>query len=326
MAGLSEIVATTWENREQKTADAVADNQPLLFKMREKGKIVTVNGGRVIWEDILFAQNSYVQSIDPTEEINLGYNQTITGFEFSPKIVVVPVIINALERAQNQGEGQFKDLLKTRLEVADSSLQNKFEQMLQGDGTGNGGKDFAGIKAYISKTPTTGTIGGLSRVSVTTIRNTAVNAVTLWGSATNSSNIESRLRYVKNQLVRNTDRPTLCLAGQNYFNAAGDAMSSKQRFVKDSAMADAGFDNIVIEGMTMILSGGKTFSSLAHINDDECYLLNPDTFALKMYKGYNMQPIPERVSVNQLVDVSLTVAIGNLTMQNPALNGVMSDS
>lgn len=327
MAGLSEITAVTWENREKKTADAVADNQPLLFKLREKGKILTISGGRVIWEDTLFAQNAYVQSIDPTQEIVLGFNQTITGFEYSPKIVVVPVVINALERAQNQGDANFKDLLKTRLSVADSSLQNKFEQMLQGDGTGSGGKDFAGIKAYISKTPTLGTIGGLSRVTTSSIRNVAINALTQFGgTATNASNIESRLRYVKNLLVRNTDRPTLCLAGDNYFNAAGDAMSAKQRYQQDAKMAEAGFDNIVIEGMTMVLATGKNFSSLAHINVDECYLLNPDTFALKMYQGYNMQPIPERVSVNQLVDVAITVAIGNLTMNNPALNGVLFDS
>ena len=49
MAGLSEIVATTWENREVKTADAVADHNPLLYKMREKGRIITISGGRVIW-------------------------------------------------------------------------------------------------------------------------------------------------------------------------------------------------------------------------------------------------------------------------------------
>jgi hypothetical protein len=326
MAGLSEIVATTYENREQKTGDSVADHIPLLFKMREKGLIKEISGGRVIYEDLLFAQNSYVQSIDPTEEIVLGYNQTITGFEYSPKIVVVPVVINALEKAQNQGEGQFKDLLKTRLQVAESSLQNKFEQMLQGDGTGTAGKDFAGIKAYITQADT-GSIGGLSRVTVSAVRNVHVGALATWSNvATDASNIESRIRYVKNQLVRNTDKPSLLLCGATYFNYIGDAMSAKQRFVQDSKMAEAGFDNVVIEGLTAVLASGKSFSALARIGATEAYFLNPDTFALKMFKGYNMQPLPERVSVNQLVDVALTLAIGNLTMNNPALNGVLFES
>lgn len=327
MAGLTEIVATTYERREKTPADAVADNQPLLFKMREKGRIITINGGREIYEDLLFAQNSYVQSIDPTEEITLGYNQTITGFQFSPKIVVVPTVINTLEKAQNSGEGQFKDLLKTRLLVAESSLKNRFEAMLQGDGTGTSGKDYAGIKSYVVHTTTSGSIGGIERLSYTVIRNVSVNAPSTFTGTTNSSNIESRLRYTKNLCVRNTDKPTLCLAGATYFNAAGDAMSAKQRFVKDAAMAEAGFDNIVIEGMTMVLSGGKSFSGLTgRILDDECFLLNPETFALKQYKGFNMQPIPERVSFNQLVEVSIMVSIGNLTINNPGLNAVMFDT
>lgn len=323
---ISEIAATTWENREKKTADAVADNDPLLYHLKQKGKIVTVSGGRVIYENLQFAPNAYVQSIDATEEIVLGYNATVTALEFSPKIVVVPVVINALEKAQNQGAAAFKSLIKERLQIGEASLKNKFESMLQGDGTGSGGKDFAGVKAYISKTPTLGTIGGVSRVSVTSVRNVAVNAVSTFGSATSAANIEGRIRNVKNQLVRGTDKPSLGLAGSTYFNAAGDAMSAKQRYIKNEAMAEAGFDNIVIEGITLVLAGGKQFSSLARINADEMYFLNPDTFALKMYQGYNMQPLPERVSVNQLVDVAITVAIGNLTMNNPGLNGVMFDS
>jgi hypothetical protein len=78
--------------------------------------------------------------------------------------------------------------------------------------------------------------------------------------------------------------------------------------------------------MTMVLANGKQFSSTARVNADECYLINPDTFALKTYKGYDMQPITDRSSYNQLVDLALTVGIGNLTMNNPGLNGVMFDS
>ena len=80
MAGLTEIQATSYEYREKKPSDAVSDNIPLLFAMKQKGRVQVISGGREIYEDIKYAQNSYVQRIDPTEEITLGYNQTITGF------------------------------------------------------------------------------------------------------------------------------------------------------------------------------------------------------------------------------------------------------
>lgn len=326
MAGLSEIQATTWENREKKPSDAVSDNIPLLYALRKKGNVKVIPGGRVIWEDIRYAQNAYVQRIDPTEEIALGYNQTITGFEYSPKIIVVPVVINALEKAQNQGDDAFLDLLDQRNQVAEDSLYNNVEDDLQGDGTGFGGKAFAGIQSYIVTNTSSGSYGGLSRASYTSIRNASVNAPSTFTGATDSSNIESRLRYSKNLVVRNTDKPELCLAGTTYFNAACDAMSAKQRFTQNEEMYKAGFDNVVIEGMTMVLASGKVFSGLPRIAADRCYGINLSTLSLKMYKNYNFQPVPERMSVNQLVDVSITVGIGQLTSNGTGLDFVMYDS
>ena len=325
MAGLTEIQAVAWENREKKVSDAVSDNIPLLYMLRKKGNVKVINGGRVIWEDIRYAQNAYVQRIDPTEEIALGFNQTITGFEYSPKIIVVPVVINALEKAQNEGEGQFLDLLDQRNQTAEDSLMNAIEQDLQGDGTGFGGKSFAGIQSYIVTSTATGSYGGLARASYTSIRNVAVNAPATFTGATDSSNIESRLRNVKNQVLRNGG-PELCLAGSTYFNAACDAMSAKQRFTQDTEMVKANFDNVVIEGMTMVLANGKVFSGLSRIAPDRCYGIRLDNFALKMYKGYNFQPVQERVSVNQLVDVAITVGIGQFTCNGAGLSFVMYDS
>lgn len=325
MAGLTEIQAVTWENREKKPSDAVADNIPLLFMLRKKGNVKVINGGRVIWEDILYAQNAYVQRIDPSEEITIGYNQTITGFEYSPKIIVVPVVINALERAQNEGEAQFLDLLEQRNRVAEESLYNNMEKDLQGDGTGFGGKAFAGIRSYIVDSVTSGSYGGLARADYTSIRNTSINAPSTFTGATDSSNIESRLRYAKNQVLRQGG-PELCLAGSTYFVAACDAMSAKQRFTQDKAMIEANFDNVIIEGMTMVNANGKVFSGLSHIAVDRCYGIRLDNFALKMYRNYNFQPVQERVSVNQLVDISITVGIGQFTCNGAGLSFVMFDS
>jgi len=325
MVGLTEIQAVAWENREKKVSDAVSDNIPLLYMLRKKGRVKTINGGRVIWEDIRYAQNAYVQRIDPSEEITLGYNQTITGFEYSPKIIVVPVVINALEKAQNEGEAQFLDLLEQRNMTAEDSLMNNMEEDLQGDGTGFGGKAFAGIKSYIVDSVTSGSYGGLARLSYTSIRNVSINAPSTFTGATDSSNIESRLRYAKNQVLRNGG-PELCLAGSSYFVAACDAMSAKQRFTQDKDMIEANFDNVIIEGMTMVNANGKVFSGLPRIAVDRCYGIRLDNFALKMYRNYNFQPVQERVSVNQLVDISITVGIGQFTCNGAGLSFVMFDS
>ena len=323
---VQDIYSTTWEYREKKPADAVSDNIPLLYKMRKNGGIKTISGGRFISENIRIAQNQYVQLIDADEEIAMGYNNTLADFQFTPKIIVTPIVINELEQAQNQGDSQFLDLLDERQEIADASTSNVMEQMLQGDGTTYGGKAFSGIRAFLADTVTSGSVGGIARASYTAIRNASVNAVSTFGTATDSSNIESRLRSVKNLIVRGTDKPDIAFLGQTYYNAGADSFSGKQRITVDKDMFEANFDNYVIEGMTAILAGGKIFSGLAHIAVDRGYLLNTKTFSLKMYKGYNFQPLNKRTSFNQLVDASILLGIGNLTINNPGLNAVMFDS
>jgi len=323
---VSEIQATTWEYREKKPSDLVSDRVPLLYSLRKKGRVVTIPGGRVIWEDARFQQNGYVQRIDAVQEMVIGYNDTITAFEYSPKIMIVPVVINDLEKAQNQGEARFLSLLEQRNQTADDSLINNVEQDLQSDGTGYGGKSFAGIQSYIVTSPAAGSYGGLSRVTYTSIRNIAVNAPSTYTGATDSSNIESRLRSVRNQIVRGTNKPTLCLAGETYYNAACDAMSAKQRFTQNQAMYEAGFDNVEIEGMTMVNAGGRVLSGLSRIAADRCYLINLDNFSFKMYKGYNFEPTANRTSFNQLVDCSINVGIGQFCCNGATFSAVMYDS
>jgi hypothetical protein len=323
---VSDIYSTSWEYREKKPADAVADNIPLLYKMKKNGGIKTISGGRFISENIRIAQNQYVQLIDADQEISMGYNNTLADFQFTPKIIVTPVVINELEMAQNQGDAQFLDLLDERQAVADASTYNVMEAMLQGDGTTYGGKAFSGIRSFIADSTSSGSVGGISRVTYSAIRNASVNFVSTFGSATDSSNIESRLRYAKNLIVRGTDKPDLALLGQTYYNAGADSFSGKQRITVDKDMYEANFDNYVIEGMTAVLAGGKIFSGLSHIASDRGYLLNSKTFNLKMYKGYNFQPLNKRTSFNQLVDASILLGIGNLTINNPGLNAVVFDS
>ena len=322
----SDIYSTTWEYRVKKPADAVSDNIPLVFKMKKNGGIKVGAFGRFISENIQLLQNQYVQLIDPDDDITMGYNNTLGDFQFTPKIIVTPTVINELEMAMNQGDAQFLDLMDQRQDVADKSTWNVMEAMLQGDGTTYGGKAFSGIRSFIVDSTSSGSIGGLSRVTYSAIRNASVNLASVFGSATDSSNIEARTRYVKNLIVRGTDKPDLGLFGQTYYNAACDSFSGKQRITVDKEMYEANFDNCVIEGITCVNSGGKIFSGLSHIAADRGYLLNTKTFNLKMYTGYNFQPLNKRTSFNQLGDAAILLGIGNLTINNPGLTAVMYDS
>lgn len=325
MASAAEIAATSYEYRAKKPMDAISDNQALVHCLKKKGRVTVIPGGREIWEDIRIAQNAGVQNIDPTEEISINYNDTLSYFSYTPKIMVVPIVISDYEKAQNGGDAEFLNLFEQREIAGEDSMMNEFESQLQGDGTGSGGKDFAGILTYVSKTPTTGTYGGLNRATYTSIRNISVDAPTTYTGATTSSNIESRIRRVKNQIQRQGNK-LIALAGSDYYNSLCDAMSAKQRFTQDKELIEANFENVVVDNMPVILANGRTFSGLSRIPADRMYMLNLDNYAIRMYSGYNFQPVQKRVSTNQLLDISLSVGIGQFTCNGSGLSAVMWDS
>ena len=54
---LSEIVTTTLEARSRKLADNVTDNNAILMRLKEKGKIKPLSGGRQIYQELEYAEN-----------------------------------------------------------------------------------------------------------------------------------------------------------------------------------------------------------------------------------------------------------------------------
>jgi hypothetical protein len=56
-ATMTEIVTTTLRNRTGKLADNVTKNNALLARLKKKGKVKPVTGGRTIVQEIEYAEN-----------------------------------------------------------------------------------------------------------------------------------------------------------------------------------------------------------------------------------------------------------------------------
>lgn len=55
---ISDIIATTIESRSRKIADNVTNNNKILQKMSQRGRIKTVSGGSKILQELSFAENA----------------------------------------------------------------------------------------------------------------------------------------------------------------------------------------------------------------------------------------------------------------------------
>jgi hypothetical protein len=320
---LSEIITTTLRNRTGKLADSVTKNNAILLRLKEKGKIRPVSGGRTIIQELEYAENSTFMYYSGYEQLNIAPSDVISGAEFDYKQAAVAVSISGLEQLQNSGKEALIDLLESRIGNAEKTMANNIAAGLYSDGTGTSGKQIGGLQLLVADTPTSGTVGGINRATSTNAfwRNISYDASTDGGTAATSALIQGYMNTVYVQLVRGTDKPDLLLADNAYYKLYLASLQTIQRITSDK-MAQAGFASLQYMGADMVLDGGVGGGCPAN----HIYFLNTDYIHYRPHRDRNMVPLdPDRFSTNQDAMVKLIGWAGNMTLSNAQLQGVLKD-
>ena len=160
---LSEIVSTTIQSRSRKLADNMSDNNAILHRLRERGRIKTVSGGDVILQEINFTDNATVKNYSGYETLDVSPSEVMSAASFDWKQKAVAVTISGLEQLKNSGKERMIDLLEARIENAEMSMENSIAVDMYSDGTGDGGKQIGGLQHLVADSPATGTVGGIDR-------------------------------------------------------------------------------------------------------------------------------------------------------------------
>jgi hypothetical protein len=319
---LSEIVTTTLRNRTGKLADNVTENNALLNRLKKRGKVKTVSGGRSIVQELEYAENSTYKRYSGYETLNISPSDVFTAAEFDYKQAAVAVSISGLEQLQNTGENAIIDLLGSRIRNAEKTMMNNIAADCYSDGVADGGKQIGGLQLLVSKTPTSGTVGGIDRLTWSFWRNKA----TVSGSPASAANIQDRMNSMALSLVRGTDRPDLIVADTNYYQFYLNSLQAIQR-ITNPDMGAAGFTSLQYFGhggaADVVLDGG--IGGACPTNT--MYFLNTDYIFFRPHADRNMVPLgDERFAVNQDAMVKLIGFAGNMTLSNASLQGVLSQS
>lgn len=315
----SEILATTLENRSAATADNVTENNALLRALKKRGRIKTVDGGHVILQPLTYAENSSFIRYAGYELLNVSPSDVISAAEFDMKQAAVAVTMSGREMLQNAGSERIIDLMETRIENAEATLQNNISTDLYSNGTADNGKQIGGLQLLVADDPTTGTVGGISRVSFSFWRNKKYQCTTDGGSAPSAANIRRMMNALYNQLVRGTDKPDLILADDTFYGYYESSLQDIQR-VTQTTDVDGGFVSLKYKGADVVLDGGVGSAC----PDNHMYMLNTKYLHWRPYKDRNMVPFGgERQSVNQDAVVQFIGFAGNATLSNASLQGVL---
>jgi hypothetical protein len=336
-SSITDIIATTIQNRSGTLADNVTNNNAILRRLKAKGNVKPAGGGNVILQEIMYVDSTMinVNSYSGYEVINIAPNSPISAASFNWTQYAGAVTMSGLEMLQNSSKEAIIDLMEGRISVAEAELQNRIDYDIYQDGTGNGGKNITGLALAVPDDPTTGTYGGISRVNYTFWRSQYYRGVTDGGSAVSAANIQAYMSTLALRCVRGNNKPDLWVADQTYFALYLNSLQAIQRIssMDGDGSAGAGFPALKFYGGGMasdVVMGGGISGAVSSTQltsgatSAHMWALNTDFIFFRPHRDRNFVPIGgERQSVNQDAVVKLIGWAGNLTSSGPQFCGVL---
>ena len=335
-SSITDIIATTIQNRSGELADDVTNNNAILRRLNAKGNVRPFGGGNVILEEIMYVDTDTINanSYSGYEVLNITPNSPISAAQFSITQYAGAISMSGLEMLQNSSKEQIIDLMEGRVKVAEAQLKNRIDYDLYQDGTGNSSKNLTGLAAAVPDTPTTGTYGGISRSSFAFWQSVSYSGATNGGAAVSSANIQAYMTALAIRLVRGSDKPDLFVGDNTYYQYYVNSMQAIQRVTSEgSGSAGAGFASLKFYGGGMaadvVLGGGvnydvNTSGTNGGATSAHMWALNTDYIFFRPHRDRNFVPIGgERQSVNQDAIVKLIGWAGNMTCSNSSLQGVL---
>jgi hypothetical protein len=314
---VSDIIATTIQNRSRTIADNVTKNNALLARLNQRGNVKTISGGNVILEELSFAENGNAGFYSGYDLLPVAAQDVISAAEFNIKQFAVPVVMSGLEMLQNAGKEQFIDLMEARLNVAESTMMNKLAQSVYSDGTGSGGKEVTGLNAAVPSANTTGTYGGIDRATWSFWRSQKYdfsdNVVT-----PGPTTIQNAMNQLWASCTRGNDRPDLIVLDTIFWGYYMASLQAQQRFTSPDT-GNLGFPSLKFMDADVVLDGGIGGYCPASTG----FFLNTKYIKWRPHAQRNMVPLApnRRYAINQDAEVQILAWAGNLTSNGAQFQG-----
>lgn len=311
---VSDILATTIENRSGKCADNVRKNNALLMRLQTKGNIQPFDGGHKIYQELAFAENTNGAWYSGADPLAVDAQDVLSAAEFAIKQYAVPVILTGLEKLQNSGEGKIISLIANRVKVAESTMANALAQGVYSDGTAAGGKQIGGLDLLVPASPSTGTAGGIPRASWTFWQSQLHDPA----STPTATTIQPEMNTLWAKCVRGNTKPDLVPMGGTVWATYMASLQAIQRF-NNPATAELGFESVKYMSADVVLDGGiGGFGTATNL-----FMLNTDYLFLRPHSDRNFVPLDpsSRSPVNQDVTVQILGWAGNMTASGLQFQG-----
>lgn len=312
----SEMTTVSIDSRTRKLADNFSRNDALLYRLQQKGKIKTFDGGVTIGQELAYQENSTFTWFSGYDTVNIAASDVFTTAYYAIKQASVAVSFNRLEQLQNSGKAKMIDLIEARVDNAEQTLKDNIAVACYGDGTASGGKAIGGLNLLVPADPTTGTVGGINRATWTFWRPYLYDFSTL-SITPSATTIQAAMNTTYLNTARGADHVDLIVADNIYYGYYWASLQGNQRFV-NADLAEAGFDNIRFMGADVVFDGGIG----GGIDASTMFFLNTKYIHFRPHADENfVSADPDRYTSNQLATVKLITWAGNMTTSGSRFQG-----
>lgn len=148
-----------------KIVDTVLRSNVLLQYLLTERKSKFVGKNKVV--NIKYRKQGNGGSFSGLDTFATNYLDTTLQLVFEPRFYEQPLVFSGTDLSISKGPEAVIDYYKTRGEEVAQEMADGVGTLLYGDGTGNGGKDFLGLRAIIDDGTNVATYGGLNRGTYT---------------------------------------------------------------------------------------------------------------------------------------------------------------
>lgn len=285
-----------------KLVDNIFDSDPLLQRYRKKGNYKKVSGGTSLMMPLNYALTTAAGWYAGADTLSTTDNQQITAAEYQWKQFYANISISRDEELKNSGDAQVIDLVKSKTQIAESTVADYLGDGLYHDGTT--AKSIVGTRVFIS---TANTVGGIDQTQYSWWR-AQVDSTTTTLSL-------NAMQTVFNNCSINNKTPTVAVATRANYNRYYALLQPQQRFV-DGDTAKGGFQNLMFNGIPFIV-GAKVPSGYV-------IFLNEDNVSLSVMKDEDMRFEPFQKPINQNVKVAKIYWMGAHGSDNNRMHGALT--
>ena len=141
-------------------ADAILGGNFITFRFVSNGKRWN---GETLKRPTKIAKSSLGGSFSGLDTHSTATTNTRRMLEYDVRGYEMPVAIPGMEKAVNRTPAQVINLVRVEVESAQDDAMDDIGDLLYGDGTGNGSKDFFGLDALVDDGTSVSTFGTLTR-------------------------------------------------------------------------------------------------------------------------------------------------------------------